>query len=150
MVDVRGLILLLLLVSIGGCERKKPVNTQFAAGRTALMQGRYDESIETFQAYLQAHPTGDQASRAAFFIGKAQLGQGRLDKAREQFEYTVKTYSDSEEARKSLYKLAMVSLLQGDRDHAKRQLQQLADHPNCTLAPEAAAMLRFVSQENGE
>ena len=62
----------------------------------------------------------------------------------------MKTYSDSKEARKSLYKLAMVSLLQGDRDHARRQLQQLADHPNCTLAPEASAMLRFVSQENGE
>ncbi|MEO2034161.1 MAG: tetratricopeptide repeat protein [Planctomycetaceae bacterium] len=147
MVDVKWLILLLLVCNSGGCERKKPVNTQFAAGRTALMHGRYVESIQRFQAYLQAHPTGGLASRAAFFIGKAHLGQGHLDKSRTQFEYTMETYGDSEEARKSLYKLAMLSLLQGDRDHAKRQFQQVADNPNCTLAPEAAAMLRFVSQE---
>lgn len=62
----------------------------------------------------------------------------------------MKAYRGSQEARKSLYKLAMVSLLQGDRDHAKRQFQQLAESPNCTLAPEAVAMLRFVSQEDGE
>ena len=71
--SARCVSLLLILVSAGGCESRKPVNSQFAAARTALMQGRYDESIETFHAYLQAHPTGSLASRAAFFIAKAIL-----------------------------------------------------------------------------
>lgn len=147
---VAWLILWLLLVSTGGCEQKKTGNPQFTAGRTALMQGRYDESIEKLDAYLQAHPSGGLASRASFLIAKAHLGQGQLDKARDQFEHTVKTYGSSEEAHKSRYKLAVVSLLKGDRDDAKRRFQQLAGNPNGTLAPEAAAMLRFLEEKDGE
>ncbi len=107
--------------------------------------GRYEHAIAHLQGYLAEFPKGKNAARAALFIGKAQLGLGRLADAETAFEAAEKAYPESLEAHKSRYKLALIAMLQGDRREARSMFAELARYPNGTLAPESAAMLRFLN-----
>jgi TolA-binding protein len=113
-----------------------------------MMRGEYEPAIQKLQVYLREKPNGKLASRASFLIAKAYLGLGKTGESRQQFEQTIRKYADSEEAHKSKYKLAMLSMLGGDHDDARKRFAALTGKPSGTLVPEAAAMLRYLDQQN--
>lgn len=95
-------------------------------------------------AYIEAHPDGQQVSRAGLFLGKVNLAQGEFDEARRWWQWTVDNHGDTLEGHKSRYKLAVLAMIEGDADAAREQFAQIASNPDGPLAPEAAAMQKFL------
>ncbi len=122
----------------------------FAIGRSYVTQGQYEQAIPILKQYLQQHPDGPHSSRAGLFLGKAYMGLGDLAEAKRAFQRTVREYPDSLEAHKCRYKLALVDVFQSRPQEARKRFQQLADHPDGPLAPEAASWQRFLVQELAE
>ena len=117
----------------------------FAKGRTLVTQGQYRQAIPFLQEYLENHPEGRHASRAIFFIGKAHIGLGEMDLARAAFNDTRRGFPESLEAHKARYKLALIDLLEGRVDKAIQGFSSLADNPDGPLAPEARAMVVYLT-----
>lgn len=140
------LLLSLSLLVLTGCGGRRSGDGRFQQGRDALKQGQYAEAIRLLEEHLDRNPQGRLASRASFLIAKAQLGLDDLDAAEREFQRTVRDFPQSEEHHKARFKLAEVALLRGDVDQAEAQFTELAQTPDGTLAPEAAAMARFLSE----
>ena len=123
-------------------------NEPFAKGRTLVTQGKYRQAIPCLQEYLATHSKGRYASRAIFFIGKAHIGLGEMDLARAAFNDTRRGFPESLEAHKARYKLALIDLLEGHVDQAIQGFSSLADNPDGPLAPEAKAMVAFLTSQS--
>lgn len=155
MADARRyrLVLLLVLLALGlsacGPKQGGQAARAFDAARALVTQGRYGEAVSALTAFLNKHPGHADTSRAQFFIGKAHLGQDDLVEARSAFELVWQQYPGTLEAHKSVYKLATIDLWEDKRDAAVTGFKRLADNPNGPLAPEAAAMLRYLETEAG-
>ncbi|QDU95841.1 tetratricopeptide repeat protein [Lignipirellula cremea] len=146
LVLVLALVVLPLVVLVG-CRLQAgddPAQDDFHQGRTLVTGGKYALAIPLLTKFLAEHPQHQNASRAGLFLGKAHLGLGDYPAARIAFNDTVKNYPATLEGHKSRYKLALLSLLEGDRDQALAQFKTLAENPDGSLAPEAAAMVRYL------
>ncbi len=117
----------------------------FTRGRTLVTQGEYRQAIPFLQEYLKKHPPGRHASRAIFFIGKAYMGLGEMDLARTAFSDTRRGFPESLEAHKARYKVALIDLLEGRVDQAIQGFSSMADNPDGPLAPEAKAMVVYLT-----
>ncbi len=119
----------------------------FQKGRTYVTRGQFQQAISVLDNYLEKYADGRYASRARFFLAKAYLGLGDMESAKSEFALTVRRYPGSLEAHKSRYKMALIDLWQGKRASALEQFQDLADHPDGPLTPEAKAMVLFLSSQ---
>jgi TolA-binding protein len=121
----------------------------FIQGRKRVTLGQYRQAIPLLQKYLNKHPQGRYASRAIFFIGKAFVGLEEMDLARTAFNDIQKRFPDSLEAHKARYKIALIDLLDGQVDLAIQQFSILAHNPDGPLAPEASAMVSYLTLQSG-
>jgi TolA-binding protein len=152
----RLLVSLACLVTLASCDTLQASTTgterrQFVLARELVTRGQYEAAIPALQQYLNEHPRGKDASRAAFFIAKAHLGAGRYEEAKSGFARTIQDFPRSLEAHKSQYKLGLVAFLEGDRLGAAEAFKRLVDTPNGgPLAPEATAFTRYLEQGQRE
>ncbi|MAE65236.1 MAG: hypothetical protein CMJ18_13275 [Phycisphaeraceae bacterium] len=140
-----AIILVVTSCGIIGCGNGQRGDDGFKEIRAAVTRGRYADAIPRLERYLANRPRRPNASRAGLFLGKCHLALGRFQEAAQAFETTIAEHRRSPEAHKCRYKLAVLALVQGEREDAIRRFGALADQPDGPLAPEAAAMHRYLT-----
>lgn len=103
----------LLGVLLASCASSSPKYSfgPYSEAETFYKKGNYPEAIEKYQEYLAAHPQGNLAAIAEYYIAKSYLSSGDPDKARESFEQVAKKFPGTSWAEFSKDQLEM---LRGD------------------------------------
>jgi tol-pal system protein YbgF len=72
-----------------------------------LKAGRYAESAQLFQAFLQAHPNGSYAPNALYWLGESYYVTQNYQLAREQFQALFDRYPTHDKAPGALLKVGL-------------------------------------------
>ena len=132
-----------LLLFVCGCEQ--PVKTnRFAAMRELVIQGQYDEAIESLEAEVSQSPTGPHASRAGLFLFKSYFAKGDFEEAKKWCDWTIRNHPNSLEARKCEFKIGLILLVQDQHQQALEQFQAIAASAGNPLRPEATSLVEYL------
>ncbi|MGD8174520.1 tetratricopeptide repeat protein [Marinimicrobium sp. ARAG 43.8] len=128
--------------SSGGDERAS--ETEMYRDAYQLLRDReIDQSIEAFNAYLEAHPRGNFAGNSYYWLGEIYLLKGELGEAQKWFEQLLETFPKDRKRPDAQYKLGRVYHQQGKNDQARRLLEEVA-----SSGSDAARLARQYLQEN--
>ncbi len=108
-----------------------------------LRDREIEQSIEAFNAYLEAYPEGNFAGNSHYWLGEIYLLNENLDEAQEWFERLLREFPDDRKRADAQYKLGRVYHQQGDNDKARSLLQDVASGSS-----DAARLARQYLEEN--
>ncbi len=115
---------------------------------TLLKQGKYDDSIVSFEAFLQNHPTSKYASNAQYWLAEANYVSKRYPKALTEFSKVINEYPASSKVADARLKLGFTYYELGKYEEAKIELTKLrAQFPNSSVASLAQQRLERMSRE---
>ncbi len=118
--------------------------TQMYRDAYQLLRDReIEQSIEAFNAYLDAYPEGNFAGNSHYWLGEIYLLNENLDEAQEWFERLLREFPDDRKRADAQYKLGRVYHQQGDNDKARSLLQDVASGTS-----DAARLARQYLEEN--
>jgi len=118
--------------------------TQMYRDAYQLLRDReIEQSIEAFNAYLEAYPQGNFAGNSHYWLGEIYLLNEDLDAAQEWFEKLLREFPDDRKRADAQYKLGRVYHQQGDEQRARQLLQDVASGTS-----DAARLARQYLQDN--
>jgi len=85
-----------------------------------LEEGKSDESVAMFQAYLQRFPQGRLLPNALYWQGEALILLARYPEARIAFDRVLNEFPADAKAAGAMLKIGVVQNLQGNRSEAER------------------------------
>ncbi len=92
----------------------------------ALKGGRYAESAQLFQGFLQAHPEGVYAPNARYWLGESYYVTQNYELAREQFQALIERYPTHDKTPGALLKVGLSQYGLRDLDGAEATLSKVA------------------------
>jgi tol-pal system protein YbgF len=108
---------------------------EFDAALGELREGRYSEAISAWQRFLEAHPNGDLAGDAQYWLGEAYYLSRDYNAAKEAFINLGLNHPQSVRLPDALLKLGYLYGEQGDTARARDVLQKLVQvYPNTQAA----------------
>lgn len=120
-------------------------NQDYQQAYDALRNGRTEQSIAAFKAYLQKYPSGQLASNAQYWLGEAYRVNQNSDSARQAFNDLINNYPDSTKVPDALLKLGYVEFDLKDWGKAREYLTRVtADFPKSTAARLASKKLHLI------
>ncbi len=124
---------------------KQDKAAQYAAAYSTFKAGNYAKAREAFQTFLAAHPTGEYADNAQFWIGECYFFEKKYDKAILEYEKVTKKFPNSNKVPYALLKQGLAFQNLGDKVSAKLLLQQvIRDYPNTSQARIARSKLQEI------
>lgn len=131
------------------------VNEPSAAERNAykqafelLKQGRYDRSINEFQAFLKTYPGSGYAANAQYWLGEANYVSKKYPQALEEFKKVLSKYSQSSKVSDARLKLGFTYYELGNWAEARKTLKALSkDEAGTSIARLADKRLKRMTQE---
>jgi tol-pal system protein YbgF len=109
---------------------------------TALRNGKTDQSIEQFKAYLSQYPTGGYADVAYYWLGEAYRVKPDADSARQAYNTVLEKYPNSPKVAETLLKLGTIEMDQKNTDKAREYLTRVTtEFPNTPAAHSAEKKL---------
>ena len=127
-----------------GASGEKVSETQMYRDAYQLLRDReIEQSIEAFNAYLDAYPQGNFAGNSHYWLGEIYLLNEDLDAAQEWFEKLLREFPDDRKRADAQYKLGRVYHQQGKDQQARELLQEVA-----SSGSDAARLARQYLQEN--
>ena len=115
---------------------------------TLLKQGKYDDSIVAFEAFLRNHPDSKYASNAQYWLAEANYVSKRYPKALSEFLKVVNKYPASSKVADARLKLGFTHYELGQYEEARHELTKLrAQFPNSSVATLAQQRLERMSRE---
>ena len=78
----------------------------YRAAFAMLKEGRYEDSIEAFNTYLQQYPDSQYADNAQYWLGEAYYVMRQFEPAIEQYQRLVQNYPQSQKQSHALLKVA--------------------------------------------
>lgn len=122
----------------GYCER-----SAYEAAFDALKSGRYAESAQQFQAFLQAYPSGTYAPNALYWLGESYYVTQNYALAQQQFQALLDRYPTHDKAPGALLKVGLSQYGLKQFDAAERTLGDVtARYPGTDAARTADDRLR--------
>lgn len=119
--------------------------TAYEAAFDALKGGRYDESAQLFQGFLQAHPSGVYAPNARYWLGESYYVTQNYEMAREQFQLLVERYPTHDKTPGALLKVGLSQYGLRDLDGAEATLAKVsAQYPGTDAARTAEDRLHAI------
>jgi tol-pal system protein YbgF len=116
---------------------------EFDAALGELREGRYPEAIAAWQRFLEAHPNGDLAGDAQYWLGEACYLSRDYNAAKEAFIALGLNHPQSARLPDALLKLGYIYGEQGDVARARDVLQKLVQvYPNTQAASLAERRLQ--------
>ncbi len=111
----------------------------------ALKNGRYDESAQLFQAFLQQYPQGSYAPNALYWLGESYYVTENYPLAREQFQALIERYPTHDKTPGALLKVGLSQYGMQDLDGAEATLAEVGtQYPGTDAARTAADRLRAI------
>ncbi|UZJ44937.1 outer membrane protein assembly factor BamD [Marinimicrobium sp. C6131] len=118
--------------------------TQMYRDAYQLLRDReIEQSIDAFNAYLEAYPQGNFAGNSHYWLGEIYLLNEDLDAAQEWFEKLLRDFPDDRKRADAQYKLGRVYHQQGNDQRAQRLLEEVASGTS-----DAARLARQYLQDN--
>lgn len=115
----------------------------YAAAYQTFKAGHYVKAQETFQAFLNAHPSGEYSDNAQFWIGECYFFEKKYEKAILEYEKVTKKFPSSSKVPYALLKQGISFQNLGDKTSARLLLQQvIKDYPNTSQARIARSKLQ--------
>jgi len=122
-------------------DERAAYDTAFAA----LKGGRYDESAQLFQAFIDAFPSGVYAPNALYWLGESYYATRNFKLAEQQFQALVGRYPTHDKAPGALLKLGLAQFGDGQVRAAEATLQQvIGRYPNTDAARIAGDRLHSI------
>ena len=91
----------------------------------ALKGGRYDESAQLFQAFIDTWPAGIYAPNALYWLGESYYATKNFKLAGQQFDALIARYPTHDKAPGALLKLGLSQFGDGQVQQAEATLQQV-------------------------
>jgi tol-pal system protein YbgF len=109
--------------------------TAYEKNFALLREGRIDDSVAGFQAFLVNYPNGEYADNAEYWLGEAYYVSRDFPKAKASFEQLIANYPGSSKIPDARLKLGFTLDELGEDSTAKRVLNDVArDYPGTTVA----------------
>jgi tol-pal system protein YbgF len=117
----------------------------YNAAFDALKAGRYDESAQLFQAFIDTWPAGIYAPNALYWLGESYYATKNFALAAQQFEALIGRYPTHDKAPGALLKLGLSQFGEGQVQQAEATLQQVvARYPESDAARIAGDRLHSI------
>jgi len=111
----------------------------------ALKAGRYDESAQLFQAFIDTWPAGVYAPNALYWLGESYYATKNFKLAEQQFDALVSRYPTHDKAPGALLKLGLSQFGDGQVAQAEATLQQVVSrYPDTDAARIAGDRLHSI------
>ncbi|MBO9827566.1 tol-pal system protein YbgF [Xanthomonas sp. A2111] len=111
----------------------------------ALKAGKYADSANLFQAFLQAYPNGVYAPNALYWLGESYYATKNFQLAEAQFQDLIGRYPTHDKAPGALLKLGLSQYGEGRVQDAEQTLQQVgAKYPGSDAARTAQDRLQSI------
>jgi len=123
----------------GSLARSEDERAAYNAAFDVLKAGRYDESAQMFQAFLDTHPSGIYAPNALYWLGESYYVTGNYRLAAQQFQALLGRYPTHDKAPGALLKLGLAQFGDGQVREAEATLQQVVSQYAGTDAARIAA-----------
>lgn len=131
--------------SAANAERER---ADYKSAFEILREGRYEEAIEAFSAFLQKYPDGGYADNAQYWLGEAYYVSRKFDQAAGEFRKVVEQHPDSTKVPDAKLKLGYTYYELKQWDKARGVLNDILDsHPSTSVAPLAEKRLMRMSGE---
>ena len=113
-----------------------------------LKEGRYPQSIEALQRFLESYPQSSYADNAQYWLGEANYVSRQYKTAAAEFEQVIERYPNSSKVADAMLKLGFTRYELKEWDAARATLQQVVSKfPNSTAARLAETRLQRMRQE---
>lgn len=114
----------------------------FDAAQALLKSGKYKESFDAHEKFLQTYPASSFAPDAQYSLGYTQFSLKNYKAAIATQQKMVKQYPDHPKAPDALFNVANSQIQLADIDGAKKTLRELLSrYPNSEVAPNAKKRL---------
>ncbi len=118
---------------------------RYAAAYQMFKAGQYTKARESFQAFLNAYPSGEYSDNAQFWIGECFFFEKKYEKAILEYDKVVKKFPSSGKVPYALLKQGISFQSLGDKTSARLLLQQvIKDYPNTSQARIARSKLQEI------
>ncbi|MEO1751332.1 tol-pal system protein YbgF [Thiofaba sp. EF100] len=113
-----------------------------------LKEGKYEQAIKAFDAFVKAHPSSPQVPNAQYWSGEARYVQGDLKGAMQQFELVVKGAPAHPKVPDALLKIGYLFYDQKNYAKARETLNKVKEQfPGSQAANLADQRLKRMQQE---
>lgn len=124
-----------------GADERGAYDAAFAV----LRSGRYAESAQQFQAFLDAFPNGTYAPNALYWLGESYYVTQNYELALQQFQSLLGRYPTHDKAPGALLKVGLSQYGMKDMDAAEATLTEVTTHyPGTDAARTAEDRLRAI------
>jgi tol-pal system protein YbgF len=120
----------------------------YRAAFDLLREGRYDQSVNAFRAFLNDYPQSGLAANAQYWLGEAKYVSRDFDGALVEFEKVMSDYPDSNKIGDAQLKLGFAHYELGQWDRAREALGEVVEnHQGSAVARLAEQRLRRMRDE---
>ncbi len=129
----------------GAMARTADERGAYAVAFDALKAGRYAESAQLFQDFLQAYPNGAYAPNAYYWLGESYYVTQNYALAQQQFQALIDRYPTHDKAPGALLKVGLSQYGQKQLGDAERTLAEVSTrYPGTDAARTADDRLRAI------
>ncbi len=120
----------------------------YQAAFDELKQGRYEQAIVAFEAFLQKYPEGEYAGNAQYWLGEANYVTRKFDVAEREFKTVLERFPQSTKVADAMLKLGYTYYELAQWGAARKILSDVvANYPNSTVARLAENRLQKMRME---
>jgi tol-pal system protein YbgF len=114
----------------------------YEAAHELFKAGKYKESADAFDKFVQSYPNSKYAPSAQYWIGYANFSQKNYKGAIASQQSLIQKYPDNAKVPDAMFNIANSQIQLADLDGAKKTLRELLDKfPNSDAAPLAKKRL---------
>lgn len=114
----------------------------YESAHELFKSGKYKESAEAFDKFVQSYPNSKYAPSAQYWIGYANFSQKNYKGAIASQQSLIQKYPDNAKVPDAMFNIANSQIQLADLDGAKKTLRELLDkYPNSDAAPLAKKRL---------
>jgi len=119
--------------------------TAYNVAFDALKNGKYDDSAQLFQSFLELYPNGVYTPNALYWLGESYYATRNFQLAEAQFRDLLARYPTHDKAAGGLLKLGLSQYGEGDSHAAEQTLQQvISQYPGSDAARVAQDRLHSI------
>jgi tol-pal system protein YbgF len=131
----------------GGADAEQE-RADYKSAFETLREGRYDDAIKAFNAFLEQYPDGGYADNAQYWLGEAHYVSQQFEQAATEFKKVIEQFPQSTKVPDARLKLGYTHYELQQWDKAREVLNGILDaHPNTSVAPLAEKRLLRMSEE---
>lgn len=120
----------------------------YQKGFALLKDGKYDESIKEFKAFIQKYPKGEYADTSLYWLGEAQYVNRDFAGARDTFHKLMKDFPQNSKVADAQLKLGYIEYDLGDMTKARDALNEVVKrYPGSNAARLAEKRLEKIKTE---